>query len=126
MTENAGAVLVIDDEPAILRAVGAALRARGYQLLTATTGERAVEIVAVDNPDVVVLDLGLPDVDGLDVCRRIRGWSSVPIIVLSAEGADERKVAALKCQVSQVEGLLRDFGEEAFRPLMRDEFFRFP
>src|SRR5881392_1504542 len=96
MTENgAGAVLVIDDEPAILRAVGAALRARGYQLLTATTGERAVEIVAVDNPDVVVLDLGLPDVDGLDVCRRIRGWSSVPIIVLSAEGADERKVAAL-------------------------------
>ena len=95
MTEGTGTVLVVDDEPAILRALGAALKARGYQLLTAVTGEQAVEIVAVDNPDVVVLDLGLPDVDGLDVCRQIRGWSRVPIIVLSAEGADERKVAAL-------------------------------
>jgi two-component system KDP operon response regulator KdpE len=90
-----GAVLVVDDEPAIQRALGAALKARGYHVLTAITGARAVEIVAVDNPDVVVLDLGLPDVDGLDVCSQIRGWSNVPIIVLSAEGADERKVAAL-------------------------------
>src|SRR4051812_10700275 len=90
-----GTVLVVDDEPAILRAVGAALGARGYVVLVATSGERAVEVIAADCPDVVVLDLGLPDVDGLEVCRRVREWSTVPIIVLSAAGADERKVAAL-------------------------------
>jgi two-component system KDP operon response regulator KdpE len=88
------AVLVVDDEMAILRVVGAGLRARGYEVLTAATGEAALASVAHNNPDVVVLDLGLPDIDGIEVCRRLRVWSAVPIIVLSAEGADDRKVKA--------------------------------
>ena len=88
-------VLVVDDEPAILRAVGAGLRARGYEVLTAASGQEAIDAVAVSSPDVVVLDLGLPDIDGVEVCRRIRGWSGVPIVVLSAEGSDARKVEAL-------------------------------
>jgi two-component system KDP operon response regulator KdpE len=90
------AVLVVDDEAAILRVVGAGLKARGYDVLTATTGEVALETVARDDPDVVVLDLGLPDLDGVEVCRRLRLWSDVPIIVLSAEGADNRKVKAFE------------------------------
>jgi len=88
-------ILIVDDEPAILRAVRTALQARDYRVLTATRGEEAIDLVAIESPDVVVLDLGLPDIDGLEVCRRIREWSSVPIIVLSAAGADDRKVAAL-------------------------------
>ncbi|MGH9190801.1 MAG: response regulator [Acidimicrobiales bacterium] len=88
-------VLVVDDEPAIIRALAVALQARGYRVLTAATAEEALGRVAIDAPTVVVLDLGLPDLDGLEVCRRIRAWSEVPIIVLTAEGADDRKVAAL-------------------------------
>ena len=88
-------VLVVDDEPAITRVLTVALRARGYRVLTAATGDEALGSVAVESPTVVILDLGLPDLDGLEVCRRIRAWSDVPIIVLTAEGADDRKVAAL-------------------------------
>ena len=88
-------VLVVDDEPAILRAVGAALSARHHRVVTAADGRTALEMAAGEAPDVVVLDLGLPDLDGAEVCARIRAWSSVPIIVLSADGADDRKVAAL-------------------------------
>ena len=90
-----GPVLVVDDEPAILRALTVALRARGYDVVTAATGQQALDRCATEDPSAVILDLGLPDIDGLDVCRRIRGWSDVPIIVLTAEGADERKVTAL-------------------------------
>jgi len=88
-------VLVVDDEPAILRAVRAGLEARGYRVRTATTGQAAIDTTALEAPDLVVLDLGLPDIDGVDVCRRIRGWSDVPIVVLSADGSDRRKVVAL-------------------------------
>jgi two-component system KDP operon response regulator KdpE len=86
---------VVDDEPAILRALTVALRSRGYEVATATNGAQALERCAIDNPAAVILDLGLPDLDGLDVCRRIREWSEVPLIVLTAEWADDRKVAAL-------------------------------
>jgi len=88
-------VLVVDDEPAILRVVRAGLEARGYRVRTATDGQGAIDLVALEAPDLVVLDLGLPDLDGVDVCRRIRGWSDVPIVVLSADGSDHRKVVAL-------------------------------
>jgi two-component system, OmpR family, KDP operon response regulator KdpE len=88
-------VLVVDDEPAILRALTSALSARGYKVRRAETGQQAIDEVAVDPPDAVVLELGLPDIDGVDVCRRIRTWTNVPIIVLSADGADARKVLAL-------------------------------
>jgi two-component system KDP operon response regulator KdpE len=88
-------VLVVDDERSILRAVGAGLTARGYDVRTAATGQAALDALATDPPDVVILDLGLPDLDGVEVCRRARQWTSVPIIVLSAAGSDDRKVAAL-------------------------------
>jgi two-component system KDP operon response regulator KdpE len=88
-------VLVVDDEPAILRALRAGLVARGHEVLLATTGQGAIDAAALEAPDVVVLDLGLADIDGVDVCRRIREWSTVPIVVLSAEGSDARKVLAL-------------------------------
>jgi two-component system KDP operon response regulator KdpE len=92
---GAGVVLVVDDEPAIRRTLTAGLQARGYEVRTEATGERALDSIAVDPPDLVILDLGLPDIDGIEVTRRLRGWSEVPIIVLSAEGSDHRKVLAL-------------------------------
>lgn len=88
-------ILVIDDEPAILRALGTGLRARGYEVLVARTAKEGLSQAALESPDVVVLDLGLPDFDGVEVCRRLRGWTDVPVIVLSAHGAEARKVDAL-------------------------------
>jgi two-component system KDP operon response regulator KdpE len=88
-------ILVVDDERSIRRAVTASLEARGYEVRSVATGEEALSSIAVDPPDLVILDLGLPDLDGVEVCRRVRAWSDVPIIVLSAEGSDHRKVVAL-------------------------------
>jgi two-component system KDP operon response regulator KdpE len=88
-------VLVVDDEPQILRALRTALGARGYEVLTATTGEEGLVVVGERRPDVVLLDLMLPGMDGLEVCRRLRAVSGVPIIVLSARGEERDKVAAL-------------------------------
>ncbi|HUQ64505.1 MAG TPA: response regulator transcription factor [Acidimicrobiales bacterium] len=88
-------VMVVDDEPAILRVLRAGLEARGYKVRTASTGQAAIDGAALEAPDLIVLDLSLPDLDGVEVCRRIRGWSEVPIVVLSADGSDSRKVRAL-------------------------------
>ena len=88
-------ILLIDDDPSLGRALRIGLRARGYDVTIARTGEEGVTQASLAAPDVVVLDLGLPDIDGVEVCRRIRLWSSVPIIVLSAAGGEERKVGAL-------------------------------
>src|SRR6202049_4181509 len=84
-------VLVVDDEPAILRAMDVNLRVRGYEVAVATTGTQALALAARRHPDVIVLDLGLPDMDGIDVIRGLRGWSSVPIVVLSARTAEAQK-----------------------------------
>jgi two-component system KDP operon response regulator KdpE len=88
-------VLVVDDEPVIVRALGAALRARGHRVAVATTGAEAVAEVVTREPAVVILDLGLPDMDGIEVTRQIRRFTDTPIIVLTAEGAESRKVEAL-------------------------------
>jgi two-component system KDP operon response regulator KdpE len=88
-------VLVVDDDRALLRALRVGLTARGHEVTVAVTAEEGLSKVALGAPDVVILDLGLPDMDGLEVCRRIRQWSEVPIIVLSATGLEDRKVAAL-------------------------------
>ena len=88
-------VLVCDDEPQIRRALGVNLRARGYQVDLAETGEEALELAARHHPDVVVLDLGLPGIDGVEVIHGLRGWTEVPIIVLSVREAEADKVAAL-------------------------------
>lgn len=88
-------VLLVDDEVAIQRAVVPLLRSRGYEVEAAGTGRLALEAVEANAPDVVILDLGLPDIDGLEVCGRIRARSDVPIIVLSARATEPQKVAAL-------------------------------
>lgn len=96
MDDGAGAVvLVVDDEPAILRALRAALEARRYVVAVAASGQEAIEIATSRPVDAIILDLGLPDLDGVEVANRIRQWSEVPIIVLTVEGAEERKVQAL-------------------------------
>jgi two-component system, OmpR family, KDP operon response regulator KdpE len=88
-------VLVIDDDPSLLRALRLGLQAGGHEVVTAVNGEQGISQVAVAAPDIVVLDLGLPDIDGLAVCRQIRQWSDVPVIILSASGSEDRKVSAL-------------------------------
>ncbi|WP_436790365.1 response regulator [Yinghuangia sp. YIM S10712] len=88
-------VLVVDDEPQIVRALAINLKARGYDVDTAADGTRALAAAAERHPDVVLLDLGLPDLDGVEVIRGLRGWTKVPIIVLSARQASDEKVAAL-------------------------------
>ena len=88
-------ILVVDDEPNILAAVAPLLRARGYDVSTAMSGKGAIETVERETPDLVVLDLGLPDMDGVEVCRLLRDGRATPIIVLSARGAERDKVSAL-------------------------------
>ncbi|TWG08973.1 response regulator [Saccharopolyspora dendranthemae] len=88
-------VLVVDDEPQLLRALRINLAARGYQVLTAVDGKSALRAAGDGKPDVVVLDLGLPDMDGSEVIAGLRGWTTVPIIVLSARTDSADKVGAL-------------------------------
>lgn len=88
-------VLVIDDDALLLRALQINLSAREYRVSTASDGSSGLAAMARERPDVVIVDLGLPDIDGTDVIRGIRGWSSAPIIVLSARGQENQKVDAL-------------------------------
>jgi two-component system, OmpR family, KDP operon response regulator KdpE len=88
-------ILVVDDEPQIRRFLRAALEVHGYEVSLAETGHAALEQLTTWHPDVLLLDLGLPEIDGLEVCRRVREWSDVPIIVLSVRDREDDKVAAL-------------------------------
>jgi two-component system KDP operon response regulator KdpE len=88
-------ILIVDDEPNIIGTVAPLLRAKGYDVFSAMTGRVALEIVDRDKPDLIVLDLGLPDIDGVDVCVAVRQTSNLPILVLSARGAEGDKVRAL-------------------------------
>ncbi|WP_341924486.1 response regulator transcription factor [Nocardioides psychrotolerans] len=88
-------VLVVDDEPALARALAINLRAHGWEVVTAADGRSALDAAATTHPDVVVLDLGLPDMDGTEVIAGLRGWSPVPIVVLSARQHGEDKIEAL-------------------------------
>ena len=88
-------VLVCDDEQQILRALRVILRDSGYEALPASTVEEALDVAAVSRPDAAIIDLVLPDGDGIDLCRRLREWSEIPLIVLSAVGDEDAKVRAL-------------------------------
>jgi two-component system, OmpR family, KDP operon response regulator KdpE len=88
-------ILVVDDDQPLLRALSISLGARGYQIDIAHTGEEALDAAAHHHPDVILLDLGLPGIDGVDVIRGLRGWSQVPVIVLSARHQGASKVEAL-------------------------------
>jgi two-component system KDP operon response regulator KdpE len=90
-----GLVLLVDDEPTLVEVMSESLRSRGYGVRVAVTGEAAIESVAANAPDLVVLDLGLPDADGVVVCRELRRWFPNPIVVLTADGAEDRKIEAL-------------------------------
>jgi two-component system, OmpR family, KDP operon response regulator KdpE len=92
---SSGRILVVDDEPQILRALRTNLSASGYEVETAATGEEALASAASNPPDALILDLVLPDMSGTDVTRELRSWTSVPIVVLSAVGDEQEKVAAL-------------------------------
>ncbi len=88
-------VLVIEDEPQMVRFLRPALQGHGFRLVEATSGEDGIRQAATRAPDLVLLDLGLPDMDGIEVTRRVREWSQVPILVISARGREDDKVAAL-------------------------------
>jgi two-component system, OmpR family, KDP operon response regulator KdpE len=95
VSEQGPRVLVVDDEPAIRRFLRVPLTAHGYTVLEADRGQAALSAVASDHPDLIILDLGLPDVDGIEVTRLLREWTHIPIIILSVQGQESHKVAAL-------------------------------
>jgi len=108
MTENALRVLVVDDERAIRRFLRTSLMAHGYAVYEASTGQEALSAVVGDRPDLIVLDLGLPDLNGLEVTRQLREWTRIPIIVLSVREEEATKVAAL--DVGADDYLTKPFG----------------
>ena len=90
-------ILVVDDEAPFARALSIGLRARGYDVQWAADGRSGLEVAAREHPDVILLDLGLPDLDGVDVLRGLRAWTTTPVIVLSARSHEQAKVEALDC-----------------------------
>jgi two-component system KDP operon response regulator KdpE len=95
MSENGPRVLVVDDEQAIRRFLKVALTSQDYMVFEATSGQDALSAVIASKPDLVILDLGLPDIDGVEVTRLLRQWTQIPIIVLSVRGSESDKIAAL-------------------------------
>ena len=95
MTDRALSILVVDDEPAIRRFLYTSLGAYGYSIEEAANGEEALKTVAIGHSDLVILDLGLPDMDGVEVTRRLREWTQIPIIVISVREQDGDKISAL-------------------------------
>ena len=92
---NAPHILVIDDEPQILRAIRTILTEKQFQVTTASRGEEGLALAAASEPDLIILDLGLPDMGGVEVCQRLREWTQIPIIILSVRDSERDKVAAL-------------------------------
>lgn len=88
-------VLVIDDEPQMQRALRTILAAHNYRVSTAATGEEGLALAAIEKPDVIILDLGLPDMDGVEVCKQLRQWTTIPIIILSVRSDEGDKIKAL-------------------------------
>ncbi len=110
-------ILIIDDEPQILRALKTILTARHFQVELASTGEQGLALAAATSPDVIVLDLSLPDMDGIHVCEQIREWSRVPIIILSVRDGESDKVAALDMGADDF--LTKPFGIEELMARIR-------
>jgi two-component system KDP operon response regulator KdpE len=110
-------VLVIEDEPQIRRFLRATLPAHGYRLLEAETGQDGLTQAAMHQPELIILDLGLPDLDGLEVTRRLREWTSVPILILSARGQETDKVVALDAGADDY--LTKPFGIQELLARMR-------
>lgn len=94
---KAARILIVDDDPAILKFIRVNLEARGYEVLLAADGEQAINIIKTEAPDLILLDIMMPKIDGFEVCRRIREWSRIPIIILSAREGEMDKVKCLDC-----------------------------
>lgn len=110
-------VLVVDDEPQILRALKINLSVRGYEVITAATGAGALRAAAEQRPDVVILDLGLPDISGIEVLAGLRGWLTVPVVVLSARTDSADKVEALDAGADDY--VTKPFGMDEFLARLR-------
>lgn len=117
MSEGGPRILVVDDERAIRRYLRTSLGAHGYTVYEAATGQEALAAVASERPDMVILDLGLPDMDGVEVTRRLREWTNVPILVLSIREREVDKVAALDAGADDF--LTKPFGTEELMARMR-------
>jgi len=115
-------VLVIDDEPGIRRVVKEALRPDVSTVLEARSGDEALAIAAAERPDLIVLDLGLPDMDGIEVCRRLRAWTSAPIVVLSARDSEDEKTALLDAGADDY--VTKPFGPAELRARVRAQLRR--
>jgi len=116
-------ILVVDDESEILRAVRSGLRAQGYRVETASNGEEALRMASTEAPALVVLDVMMPGIDGIEVCKRFREWSNVPIIVLSALGQERQKVLALDAGADDY--LTKPFGMDELTARVRAALRRF-
>jgi len=110
-------ILAVDDEPQILRALRTSLAARGHEVLTAPNGETALDTLTSNEVDLVILDLGLPGIDGVEVIRRLRTWSAVPVVVLSVRDAQADKVAALDAGADDY--VTKPFGMDELQARMR-------
>ena len=117
MTGPGPRVLVVDDESSIRRYLHAALSAQGFAVYEATTGQEAINAVVADRPDIMILDLGLPDLDGIEVTRQLREWSQLPIIILSVREAESEKIAALDAGADDY--LTKPFGTGELMARMR-------
>jgi two-component system KDP operon response regulator KdpE len=117
MSETGQRVLVVDDENAIRRYLRAALSAQGFDIYEAANGQDAINAVVSNHPDLIILDLGLPDFDGIEVTRRLREWSQTPIIILSVREAEHDKIAALDAGADDY--LTKPFGTGELMARMR-------
>ena len=117
MMDTSQRVLVVDDENSIRRYLRAALSAQGFTVYEAASGEEAISAVLRDRPDIIILDLGLPDFDGVEVTRRLREWSQTPIIILSVREAENDKIAALDAGADDY--LTKPFGTGELMARMR-------
>ena len=117
MASTVNRILVVDDEPQILRALRINLRVRDYEVITAATGTEALQQASQHPPDLVILDLGLPDLDGVEVIHGLRGWTSAPIIVLSGRADSTDKVEALDAGADDY--VTKPFGMEELLARMR-------
>src|SRR6185437_6384687 len=95
MSELHPTILIVEDEPALQKLLRVTLESQNYKILESTRGEEALRHAATAQPDLIILDLGLPDLDGLEVTRRLREWSAIPIIIVSARGKELDKIRAL-------------------------------
>ena len=115
-------ILVVDDEPQMRRVVRNALTPENARVIEAATGREAIDLAAAERPALIVLDLGLPDTQGIDVCREIRSWSDAPIIVLSARHSDQEKVALLDAGADDY--LTKPFSPSELQARMRAQLRR--